>query len=124
MAEVAIGYACGESPRRMRHFLLNLSRLILTLTLALWLGGIAALTVFTLVLFFYYRETALAAGPLLFDVFDIYQRLLAILGVVAAMVLAWKRGGAGAWLVLGAVLVSALGVVVMAFYLMPELHVL
>ena len=75
-------------------------------------------------LFAYYREAALAAGPLLFDVFDIYQRLLAILAVVAAVVLAWKRGGAGAWLVLGAVLMSALGVVVMAFYLMPEIHML
>src|SRR5918993_405181 len=38
-------------PPRMRNLLLNISRLILTLTLALWLGGIAALTVFTLVLF-------------------------------------------------------------------------
>jgi hypothetical protein len=104
----------------MRSMLAFVSRTGLVLVLALWLGGMVALFVFIQALFQHDRATAQAAGPVLFHVFDVYQRLLAGAGVVLALVLTWRGAGWTRWLVLLLTLVAAAGAAVMAVYVMPE----
>lgn len=104
----------------MRSFLETAARIGLLLVLALWLGGMVALFIFIQALFEHDRSTAQAAGPVLFHVFDVYQRILAGAGVVLAVLLAWRGAGWARWPVLLLVLVAAAGAVVMAVHVMPE----
>lgn len=104
----------------MRSFLDIISRIGLLLVLALWLGGMVALFVFIQALFEHDRATAQAAGPVLFHVFDVYQRILAGAGVVLAILVAWRGAGWARWAVLLLTLVAAAGALVMAVHVMPE----
>jgi hypothetical protein len=104
----------------MRSLLDTVSRIGLLLVLALWLGGMVALFVFIQALFEHDRPTAQAAGPVLFHVFDVYQRILAGAGVVLAVLVAWRGAGWSRWPVLGLVLLAAAGAGMMAVQVMPE----
>jgi hypothetical protein len=104
----------------MRTLLDITSRIGLLLVLALWLGGMVALFVFIQALFQHDRPTAQAAGPVLFHVFDVYQRILAGAGVVLAVLVAWRGAGWARWPVLLLTLAAAASAVVMAVHVMPE----
>ena len=101
-----------------------LARTALALVAALWLGGLVALFVSVQALFSHDRELAKAAAPVLFDVFDLYQRGLAVAGVVVALVLLATRPTRSA--VVAAVLLAACAVpaAVVAFSVMPKMNAL
>ena len=67
----------------MRHFL----SAILTVCLALWLGGQATLVLLIVTLFIKDRPTAIHAGPLMFHVFERYQLLVAATAILTSLAL-------------------------------------
>ena len=97
------------------------SQTLFTLVAALWLGGLVSLFVSVQTLFSHDRDLALVAAPVLFDVFDLYQRGLAVAGLVAVLGVLLTRPNRSA--VAGSILL-ALNVVpaaVVAFYVMPKM---
>lgn len=69
----------------MRHFIAN----FLNICLALWLGGIVALAIFVMHLFWKSPELGSVAAPVLFHVFATYQLILAGLGLILTFAL-WR----------------------------------
>ena len=95
---------------------------MLTLTVALWLGGLVALFSFAQALFSADRALAVRAAPVLFDVFAPYQLILAGVGLVAGG--AWwgatrRRSAAGA---VGLLAVAAAGAAVVGFLIVPRME--
>ena len=104
-----------------RSLLCVVSQTLFALASALWLGGLVSLFVSVQTLFSHDRDLALVAAPVLFDVFDLYQRGLAVAGIVAVVGVLLTRPNRSA--VAGSILL-ALNVVpaaVVAFYVMPKM---
>lgn len=94
------------------------------MTVALWYGGLCALFLLVVVLFDRDRAAALAAGPAMFDVFDVYQWFLAPASVLFAGLLLWSRRGAASWIVFIAALLTAGAAAAIALWVMPEINAL
>ena len=95
---------------------------LLSVTVALWLGGLASLFLFAQSLFNADRALAVRAAPVLFDVFAPYQGLLAVVAVLTAG--AWwaaARQPAAGWTA-GLIAVAALGAAAVALYIVPRME--
>jgi hypothetical protein len=87
----------------MRMFL----PVIVTLALALWLGGLASLFLFVQQLFAKDRGVAVASAPILFRAFEIYQLIVFAIAIVACV--AWLWIGRSGWKAGVALLLLAAG---------------
>lgn len=105
-----------------RDYKAEIARVLLLMTVALWYGGLCALFLLVVVLFDRDRAAALAAGPAMFDVFDVYQWFLAPATVLFAGLLLWARRGAASWVVFMAALLTAAAAAAIAFWIMPEIN--
>lgn len=95
---------------------------LLSVAVALWLGGLIALFIFAQALFAEDRALAVRAAPVLFDVFAPYQLILA--GVALLASIGWwatARGRAAAWAV-GLVALATAGAAVVGFYIVPRME--
>ena len=106
----------------LRNRLAGLWRLLTLLVVSLWLGGMLTLFICVMALFTRDRATANVAAPILFDAFDLYQRVLAVAGVVLSALLAWTRPRLATFIVPGVLLLCAGGAAAMSFYVMPEMR--
>ena len=106
----------------MRNGLAALWRVMTLLVVALWLGGMLTLFISVMALFGRDRATAHVAAPILFDAFDLYQRGLAVAGVVFAGLLLWSRPRLATWATFGALLLCAAGAATVTFYVMPAMR--
>ncbi len=105
-----------------KRLLPGATRLLLLVVLALWLGGLICLFISVSALFVHDRSTANVAAPVLFHVFDIYQRFLAGGSLALAVLLLWLRPGFGAWASFACTAVASLLAATIALYVMPELE--
>ena len=106
----------------MRNGLAALWRVATLLVVSLWLGGMMTLFISVMALFGRDRATAHVAAPILFDAFDLYQRALAIAGVIVGGLLLWSRPRLATAVTFGILLLCAGGAAAVAFYVMPEMR--
>jgi hypothetical protein len=103
----------------MRHALVY----VLSITLALWLGGLIALFVSVSVLFGTARELGVQAAPVLFATFERYELGLFVVSIVLA--LAWRTPAKRyRQALLGCVLAAGGMVAVQVWVLSPKINLL
>ena len=107
------------NPRRSP--LCALSQTLFALASALWLGGLVSLFVSVQTLFSHDRDLALVAAPVLFDVFDLYQRGLAVAGMVAVVGVLLTRPNRAAVISAFLLMANVVPAAVVAFYVMPKM---
>ena len=66
----------------------RLAQVIVTLSLALWLGGLVALFLFVSAMFKHDRTVAIQAAPVLFEVFAMYQLGVGFIGLLGLLI--WR----------------------------------
>ena len=96
---------------------------LLSITLALWLGGLITLFVSVSVLFGHARELGIQAAPVLFATFEKYELGLFVVAIVFALV--WRSPVKLYWrAVLGCVLTAGGLVAVQVWVLSPKINFL
>ncbi len=103
-----------------------LIRIVLSLTISLWLGGLVALFIFAQKLFAAFprgtSNVAIQANPQLFLVFERYQLVLATISLICASVLAYRVGGRVIVAMLVLVMLSTIPAVVSATVVTPKME--
>jgi hypothetical protein len=105
-----------------------LFRILLSLSISLWLGGLVALFIFAQNLFAVFprgtSNVAMQAAPQLFLVFERYQLVLATVALICASVLAYRIGGRVIVAMLVLVMLSTIPAVVSATLVTPKMEAL
>ncbi|HEX8322471.1 MAG TPA: DUF4149 domain-containing protein, partial [Tepidisphaeraceae bacterium] len=95
---------------------------LVTLSLGLWLGGLAALILFVSTLFVKARGVAGEAATVLFHTFEKYQLVLAAVALLSLVVWRWTGRSRTKTLTLAAVLMATLLAVVQIALITPRIE--
>jgi len=95
---------------------------IVTITWALWLGGMITLIIFVTMLFRSDRPTALEAAPRVFVTFGNYQLILAAVAMIAAAL--WRVSARSKWITIlfATFALSALGAILLSQKIVPRME--
>ena len=95
---------------------------VVTLALGLWAGGLVALILFVSTLFVKARTVAAETAPALFDVFEKYQLILAVIALLALVVWRWAGRTRSKTFALSLTMLATLLAFVQISYITPVIN--